>query len=80
MDTNPLKVFRDSRAPPLSQKDLAGLIGVSRETVARWETGARKVDDALLHRVTELTGIPATELRPDLVKLLEPEPTREAAE
>lgn len=81
MSEHPLQAFRDRQTPPLSRKDLAELLGVGVPTVWRWESGARKVDDALLHRVAEKTGIPATELRPDLVKLLDPasEPERQAS-
>jgi transcriptional regulator with XRE-family HTH domain len=79
MDTHPLKAFRDRQTPTLSQKGLAELIGVARETVARWESGARRVDDELLPVVVERTGIPATELRPDLVKLLAATETTETA-
>jgi transcriptional regulator with XRE-family HTH domain len=71
-------MFRDRQTPKLSQRGLGELLGVARETVARWESGARKVDDELLHLVVERTGIPATELRPDLVRLLDP--SSEAAE
>lgn len=78
MDAHPIQAFRDRQSPPLSRKALADMLGVGEATVWRWETGARKVDDALLHRVAERTGIPATELRPDLVKLLDP--ASEAAE
>jgi transcriptional regulator with XRE-family HTH domain len=69
MDTiYPIKAFRERLE--LSQQQLADLLGVARETISRWETGARKIDGDLLHRVVERTGIPATELRPDLAKLL----------
>ena len=47
-DAHPLKAYRDRHAPPLSQQDLADKLGVVRETVARWETGARKIDDEKL--------------------------------
>lgn len=70
MDIHPLRAFRDRQTPRLSQKRLAEIIGVARETIARWESGNRNVDDELLPVVVEKTGIPATELRPDLVKLL----------
>lgn len=73
--THPLKTFRENHTPPLSQEQLAGLLGVSRVTVTRWESGARKIDDEKLPVVSAKTGIPRTKLRPDLVALL-----REAAE
>lgn len=66
---HPLKAYRDSQEPKLSQADLARLLGVGRPTVHRWETGTRKPDVELLPTITEKTGIPARELRPDLIGL-----------
>lgn len=65
-----LKDFRASQTPPLEVSDLAGRLNVSRSTVFRWESGVRKIDDRLLPKVVEVTGIPAKELRPDLVRIL----------
>ena len=64
-----LKDYRLDRG--LTQDALAKELGVDPITVSRWETGARKIDDGLLPRVSEVTGIPKTELRPDLARLLE---------
>lgn len=68
---HPLQAFRERQHPPLSQEQLSELLGVGRVTVWRWETGARKVDEELLLKVSELTGIPARDLRPDLAKLFD---------
>lgn len=67
---HPLKVFRENQEPPLSQGDLAVLLGVARETVTRWESGSRKIDEQKLPIVAEKTGISPRELRPDLAELL----------
>jgi transcriptional regulator with XRE-family HTH domain len=67
---HPLKAFRERQDPPLSQDDLAGLLGVARETVTRWESGARKIDEKKLPVVAGKTGISPKELRPDLAELL----------
>lgn len=72
---HPLAAYR--RVHTLSRADLARMLDVSVPTVWRWETGTRKVDDELLPLVSEKTGIPKAELRPDLAELLRPE---EAAE
>lgn len=65
---HPLKAFRKNQVPPLSQGELAGQIGVVRETVARWESGTRQIDEVLLPKVSKLTRIPPHVLRPDLAE------------
>ena len=65
---SPLKAYREREG--LTQSQLAARIGVARPSLARWETGARKIDRNLLARVTQETGITARKLRPDLAKLL----------
>jgi len=69
---HPLKAFRESQSPPLTQTELADLLGVSRASVSRWESGVRKPDDGLLQTITEKTGIDPGQLRPDLVRALQP--------
>lgn len=64
MDKHPLTDFRTREG--LSQDDLAKLIGVSRETITRWENGTRKPDAATLPTIAEKTGIQPSTLRPDL--------------
>lgn len=66
---HPLKSYRESQTPKLTPADLARLLGVGRSTVHRWESGDRMPDVDLLPRITERTGIPARELRPDLIGL-----------
>lgn len=63
-----LKAYRKDNK--LSQKAAAASVGVYRETWARWETGEHKIDVDLVPLVAEKTGIPKTELRPDLAELL----------
>jgi transcriptional regulator with XRE-family HTH domain len=67
-DIHPLRTYRVTRTPKLSQADLADLLGVARLTVVRWESGERKIDPSLIPTVTEKTGIPAKDLRPDLIE------------
>lgn len=71
--SHPLKTYREANG--LTQEALGKELGVTDVTISRWETGARRIDDDLLPKVAEKTGIPKTELRPDLVELL-----KEAAE
>lgn len=61
------------------QRDVAARLGVTEPTVSRWiawardhETGVPIPADAL-PVLAEMTGIPATELRPDLARVFAPE-------
>ncbi len=67
MEIHPLKAFREAQTPPMKEADLARFLGVGRPTIHRWENGTRLIDTNLLPTVSEKTGIPAKELRPDLV-------------
>lgn len=67
MEVHPLVAYRKQRK--MTQNGLAELLNVARVTVARWE-GGRKIDDDLLPRVSERTGIAPGTLRPDLASLL----------
>lgn len=71
---HPLKVYRGAQIPPLSQERLADLLGVARTTVARWETGVRRVDQEMLSKIAEATGIAPADLRPDLAALFPARP------
>ena len=65
-----LKAFRERHNPPLSQSDLADKFGVSRVTVTRWESGSRQPNRDVLPTVLRITGLPLSEIRPDLAKLI----------
>lgn len=69
MGNHPLQSFRERQQ--LTKAALAKLLGVSRPTAHRWETGARKIGVDSLSQVSERTGIPKRELRPDLADALE---------
>lgn len=69
---HPLKAFRERQTPPLTQTALAELLGVSRASVCRWESGERMPDEDLLPTISEKTGIAPGDLRPDLVRALQP--------
>ena len=73
VSSHPLRAYRDSRG--LTQDVLAKELGVTSISVSRWETGARQIDPTKLDLVSEKTGIPKRELRPDLAEVM-----REAAE
>lgn len=67
---HPIKAYRESQTPKISQEALGRRIGVTRFTVMRWEEGS-PIDESRLPDVTRETGIPAKKLRPDLVQRLE---------
>ena len=67
-NVHPLKAYRASAR--LTQRQLAKLLGVERETVARWETGARQIGLESIPRIMKQTGISPVQLRPDLALLV----------
>ncbi len=66
---HPLKTYRLRQNPPLSQDQLAELLGVSKASVSRWETGERKPEETLIPVISEVTGIAPEKIRPDLANL-----------
>jgi transcriptional regulator with XRE-family HTH domain len=66
---HPLRAFRKTK--DMTQRALADELGVARETLARWELGLSKIDPELLPAVSEFTGIPKRDLRPDLAELIQ---------
>ena len=76
MEGQPLKAlteYREQRG--WTPAELARFLGEHRTTVHRWEAGARRIGRNKLEHVSEKTGIPKRELRPDLAEVM-----REAAE
>jgi DNA-binding XRE family transcriptional regulator len=67
---HPLRRYR-AQHDNMPQVELAKLLGVSRMTVIRWETGRRKPKPSQVAQISEKTGISARELRPDLAEMLE---------
>lgn len=63
-----LKDYRKARG--ITQAQLAIELGISTNTIWRWESGERRVDRELLPDVSAKTGIPKRILRPDLAELL----------
>lgn len=55
----------------MSQEKLGELLGFHRLTIMKWEMGRRKPRLGELPRISEKTGIPARDLRPDLAKILD---------
>ncbi len=66
---HPVRAYRLSFDPPISQEDLAGRLGTTKPNISRIETGEQRVSAKLLPKFVAETGIPAAKLRPDLAKL-----------
>ena len=47
---------------------MAGLIGISPNTLSRYENGQMKVPYEIILRIVEITGIPIDELLPEKLK------------
>jgi transcriptional regulator with XRE-family HTH domain len=75
---HPLKAYRERQDPPLTQDQLADLLGVSKAVVSRWEAGERQPGVGIIPTITEKTGISARELRPDLAGLMADPPIKVA--
>jgi DNA-binding transcriptional regulator YiaG len=69
---NPIKAFRASRSMSLEQ--FGALFGVHKTTAMRWEE--HQVPAARALEIEQKTGIPASQLRPDLAAMF----NREAAQ
>ena len=69
VSNHPLRAYRNNRG--ITQDALAKELGVHPLSISRWETGQRKIDASLLEAISEKTGVPAKDLRPDLAKHFE---------
>jgi transcriptional regulator with XRE-family HTH domain len=66
---HPVRAYRLRQNPPVKLGELARAIGTTNANLSRIETGKQAVSDVLLPKIVAATGIPASELRPDLAKL-----------
>lgn len=53
----PLAELRRRHDPPLTQRQLAKLLGVAPGTVANWETGHRTPSLAMARRIARIFGV-----------------------
>ena len=67
MESHPLRLYRERHNPPLTQEQLAALLGTTKATVSRWESGKRVPKTRDLPRIAELTGIHPEELIPEAI-------------
>jgi transcriptional regulator with XRE-family HTH domain len=54
----------------ISLSALAQRLGMSKSVVCRYVKGTRQVGPETIRRISEITGIPARDLRPDLADIL----------
>lgn len=64
--SNPLLAYRKKNG--LSQKEMSGLLGISRPMVALIERGARNITAELAIKIEERLGIDRVLTRPDLFR------------
>lgn len=68
-ETHPLRAYREAQNPPLSQEELARILGVNRVTVTRWEGRQRQIDSQHAELIYHRLGIGPAAIRPDWAKL-----------
>lgn len=66
--THSLKQFMDGRG--WKQAEMAKFLDVPPGTLSRWLSGKRQIEPTKLREISERTGIPVRDLRPDLAQLL----------
>ncbi|MGH6875937.1 MAG: helix-turn-helix transcriptional regulator [Rhizomicrobium sp.] len=79
---HPLRAYRLSQNPSLSQADLADRLGTTKPNLSRIESGKQGFSNRLLAKLVAETGISAERWCPDLAKLFRrrrPKPARGAA-
>jgi DNA-binding XRE family transcriptional regulator len=64
MNRHPLSLYREQNG--ITQHDIAAAVGVTRWTINRIELGDRQPSVSLARKLVTLTGIPLSELRPDI--------------
>lgn len=59
---HPIKAYRETQTPPMSQEEFGKLVGVTSITVSRWETGTRGIHRNYWEPISAKTGIPIPKL------------------
>lgn len=72
---HPLRAFRDSQIPPLSQAELAEKLGVTKTSICRWENGERFPERQHWQLIREITGISPDDLAASEHKAEKDDPT-----
>ncbi|WP_056993118.1 helix-turn-helix transcriptional regulator [Lacticaseibacillus saniviri] len=58
---NNLRKLRESKGIK-TQKQLAGILGVSHQSVQKWESGERTPRPAMMQKIQDLFGVPKEEI------------------
>lgn len=66
-----IRAFRHRQSPRLTVEDLANKAGRSKATISKIERDLQVPSPRLAKALSEITGIPAKVLRPDLAELME---------
>jgi transcriptional regulator with XRE-family HTH domain len=66
-----IKAYRLSQTPRLTLKGLGDQVSRSKATISKIENNLQLPSPKLAKALSEITGVPAKELRPDLAELLE---------
>jgi DNA-binding XRE family transcriptional regulator len=64
MNRHPLSIYREQNG--ITQHEVAAAVGVTRWTINRIELGDRQPSIGLARKLVTLTGIPLSQLRPDI--------------
>lgn len=66
-----IRAYRHSQTPRETVKGLAEKVGRSKATISKIENDRQLPSPKLAKALSEITGIPAKVIRPDLAELLE---------
>lgn len=66
-----IKSFRERQNPALGVRAFGEMVGTSGAMVCRIERGSRRPSVDLAKRISAVTGIPLTTLRPDIFEAAE---------
>jgi transcriptional regulator with XRE-family HTH domain len=66
-----IRAYRHRQTPRMTVKGLADQVGRSKATISKIENNLQLPSPKLAKALSEITGIPAKELRPDLAELLD---------
>ena len=64
--SNPLRAYRSKKR--LSQREIAGALGVSRQMVQMLETGERNFTAEMAVKIEKMLGIDRVLIRPDIFR------------